>query len=208
MMMMVPEAWEQNPEMTKEKQAFYEFHDHLMEPWDGPASLAFTDGIRIGATLDRNGLRPSRYVVTKDDLVIMGSEVGAVDVDPENIKYKGRLQPGKMFLVDTEEGRIIDDVELKTEICKAQPYSKWLKENVLVLSDLPKPSQVPETDFDTLLLRQKIFGYTTEDLNILLTPMVAEGVEASGSMGTIHHWRFCQISLDCFTIISSKYLRR
>ncbi len=183
MMMMVPEAWEQNPEMTQEKQAFYEFHDHLMEPWDGPASLAFTDGIRIGATLDRNGLRPSRYVVTKDDLVIMGSEVGAVDVDPENIKYKGRLQPGKMFLVDTEEGRIIDDVELKTEICKAQPYSKWLKENVLVLSDLPKPSQVPETDFDTLLLRQKIFGYTTEDLNILLTPMVAEGVEASGSMG-------------------------
>ncbi len=183
MMMMVPEAWEKNPDMNPEKQAFYEFHDHLMEPWDGPASLTFTDGIRIGATLDRNGLRPSRYVVTKDDFVIMGSEVGAVDIDPENIKFKGRLQPGKMFLVDTEEGRIIDDSELKKGICSAQPYAKWLKENVLKLSSLPKPAKVPETDFDTLLMRQKIFGYTNEDLNLLLTPMVSDGAEASGSMG-------------------------
>ena len=183
MMMMVPEAWEKNPDMNPEKQAFYEFHDHLMEPWDGPASLTFTDGIRIGATLDRNGLRPSRYVVTKDDFVIMGSEVGAVDIDPENIKFKGRLQPGKMFLVDTEEGRIIDDSELKKGICSAQPYARWLKENVLKLSSLPKPAKVPETDFDTLLMRQKIFGYTNEDLNLLLTPMVSDGAEASGSMG-------------------------
>ncbi|MED5515141.1 MAG: glutamate synthase large subunit [SAR324 cluster bacterium] len=183
MMMMVPEAWEKNPDMNPEKQAFYEFHDHLMEPWDGPASLTFTDGVRIGATLDRNGLRPSRYVVTKDDFVIMGSEVGAVDIDPENIKFKGRLQPGKMFLVDTEEGRIIDDSELKKGICSAQPYARWLKENVLKLSSLPKPAKVPETDFDTLLMRQKIFGYTNEDLNLLLTPMVSDGAEASGSMG-------------------------
>ena len=183
MMMMVPEAWEKNPDMNPEKQAFYEFHDHLMEPWDGPASLTFTDGVRIGATLDRNGLRPSRYVVTKDDFVIMGSEVGAVDIDPDNIKFKGRLQPGKMFLVDTEEGRIIDDSELKKGICSAQPYARWLKENVLKLSSLPKPAKVPETDFDTLLMRQKIFGYTNEDLNLLLTPMVCDGVEASGSMG-------------------------
>ncbi|MEC9361319.1 MAG: glutamate synthase large subunit [SAR324 cluster bacterium] len=183
MMMMVPEAWEKNPDMNPEKQAFYEFHDHLMEPWDGPASLTFTDGVRIGATLDRNGLRPSRYVVTKDDFVIMGSEVGAVDIDPENIKFKGRLQPGKMFLVDTEEGRIIDDSELKKGICSAQPYARWLKENVLKLSSLPKPAKVPETDFDTLLMRQKIFGYTNEDLNLLLTPMVSDGFEASGSMG-------------------------
>ena len=183
MMMMVPEAWEKNPDMNPEKQAFYEFHDHLMEPWDGPASLTFTDGVRIGATLDRNGLRPSRYVVTKDDFVIMGSEVGAVDIDPENIKFKGRLQPGKMFLVDTEEGRIIDDSELKKGICSAQPYARWLKENVLKLSSLPKPAKVPETDFDTLLMRQKIFGYTNEDLNLLLTPMVSDGTEASGSMG-------------------------
>ena len=183
MMMMVPEAWEKNPDMNPEKQAFYEFHDHLMEPWDGPASLTFTDGVCIGATLDRNGLRPSRYVVTKDDFVIMGSEVGAVDIDPENIKFKGRLQPGKMFLVDTEEGRIIDDSELKKGICSAQPYARWLKENVLKLSSLPKPAKVPETDFDTLLIRQKIFGYTNEDLNLLLTPMVSESAEASGSMG-------------------------
>ena len=111
MMMLVPEAWEHNPDMTPEKKAFYEYHEHLMEPWDGPASLAFTNGVQIGAILDRNGLRPSRYVVTKDDLVIMASEVGAVHIDPENVLYKGRLQPGKMFLVDTEEGRIIDDKE-------------------------------------------------------------------------------------------------
>ena len=183
MMMMVPEAWEHNPEMTPEKQAFYEFHEHLMEPWDGPASITFSNGIQIGATLDRNGLRPSRYVVTRDDLVIMGSEVGAVDVAPENIKYKGRLQPGKMFLVDTKEGRIIDDAELKSKICSAQPYSQWIRDNVIELSDLPKPTKIPDTDFGSLLLRQKIFGYTTEDLNLLLTPMVTNGTEASGSMG-------------------------
>jgi len=183
MMMLVPEAWEQNPEMSSEKRAFYEYHDHLMEPWDGPASLTFTDGISIGATLDRNGLRPSRYVITKDDKVIMGSEVGAVEIGNENIKYKGRLQPGKMFLVDTNEGRIIDDKEIKEQIFSSKPYSKWLKDNVLELSNLPKPALVPKTDLDSLLLRQKIFGYTTEDLNLLITPMVSEGIEASGSMG-------------------------
>ncbi len=183
MMMLVPEAWEHNPDMTPEKQAFYEYHEHLMEPWDGPASLAFTNGVQIGAILDRNGLRPSRYVVTKDDLVIMASEVGAVHIDPENVHYKGRLQPGKMFLVDTEEGRIIDDKELKAEICRKKPYAKWLKKNVLDLSDLPKTEQIRKTDSDTLLLRQKIFGYTSEDLNLLLTPMMENGAEAAGSMG-------------------------
>ena len=183
MMMLVPEAWEHNPDMTAEKQAFYEYHEHLMEPWDGPASLAFTNGIQIGAILDRNGLRPSRYVVTKDDLVIMASEVGAVHIDPENVHYKGRLQPGRMFLVDTEEGRIIDDKELKAEICRKKPYAKWLKDNVLELPKLPKPEQIRRTDFDTLLLRQKIFGYTSEDLNLLLTPMMENGAEAAGSMG-------------------------
>ena len=183
MMMMVPEAWEHNPDMTPEKHAFYEYHEHLMEPWDGPASLTFTNGIQIGAILDRNGLRPSRYVVTKDDLVIMASEVGAVHIDPENIHYKGRLKPGKMFLVDTQEGRIIDDKELKAEICRKKPYAKWIKDNVLKLSDLPKPQQIRSTDFDTLLLRQKLFGYSSEDLNLLLTPMMENGVEAAGSMG-------------------------
>ncbi len=183
MMMMVPEAWEHNPDMTPEKLAFYEYHEHLMEPWDGPASLTFTNGIQIGAILDRNGLRPSRYVVTKDDLVIMASEVGAVHIDPENVHYKGRLQPGKMFLVDTQEGRIIDDKELKAEICRKKPYAKWIKNNVLKLSDLPKPQQIRSSDFDTLLLRQKLFGYSSEDLNLLLTPMMENGVEAAGSMG-------------------------
>jgi len=183
MMMLIPEAWEYNAEMASEKKAFYEFHDHLMEPWDGPASLIFTDGIQIGATLDRNGLRPSRYVVTKDDKVIMGSEVGPVDIDPANINFKGRLKPGKMFLVDTKEGRIVDDTEIKKQICSSQPYSKWLKDNVLEFSDLQKPTNLPKSDLDSLITRQKIFGYTTEDLNLLLTPMIVSGTEASGSMG-------------------------
>ncbi len=183
MMMLVPEAWEHNTDMKPEKQAFYEYHEHLMEPWDGPASLAFTDGNQIGAILDRNGLRPSRYVVTKDEMVIMASEVGAVHINPENIHYKGRLQPGKMFLVDTEQGRIIDDKEIKSAIYRKKPYSKWLKDNVLELSDLPKPKQICKANLDTLLLRQKIFGYSSEDLNLLLTPMMETGVEAAGSMG-------------------------
>ncbi len=158
--------------MSPEKRAFYEYHEHLMEPWDGPAALAFTDGIQIGATLDRNGLRPARYVVTKDDFVIMASEVGAVDIDPEDIVSKGRLQPGKMFLVDTHLGRIISDEELKQEICGAQPYATWLNDNVIPLDSLPTPVDLPKSDPETLLERQKIFGYTTEDMNILLTPMI------------------------------------
>ena len=183
MMMLVPEAWETQADMSPEKRAFYEYHEHLMEPWDGPAALAFTDGIQIGATLDRNGLRPARYVVTKDDFVIMASEVGAVDIDPEDIVSKGRLQPGKMFLVDTQLGRIISDEELKQEICGAQPYATWLNDNVIPLDSLPTPADLPKSDPETLLERQKIFGYTTEDMNILLTPMIRDGEEATGSMG-------------------------
>ncbi len=183
MMMLVPEAWENSPGMAAEKRAFYEYHEHMMEPWDGPAALAFTDGIQIGATLDRNGLRPARYIVTDDDLVIMASEVGAVDIDPARIIQKGRLQPGKMFLVDTREGRIISDEELKQEICQAQPYQQWLNEQVLTLEALPAPADVPTTDANTLLERQKLFGYTIEDLNVLLAPMITDGGEATGSMG-------------------------
>ncbi|HIL87579.1 MAG TPA: glutamate synthase large subunit, partial [Deltaproteobacteria bacterium] len=183
MMMMMPEAWQNHPEMTPEKQAFYEYHEHLMEPWDGPAAMAFTDGRQIGAILDRNGLRPARYVRTKDDLIVMASEVGAVGLKPEEVAEKGRLQPGKMFLVDLEEGRVIDDTELKQQICGAQPYQQWLDEHMLRLSDLPEPTRIPESDFETLLSRQKVFGYTTEDVNVLLTPMATEGDEATGSMG-------------------------
>ncbi len=137
MMMMIPEPWENHPYDADEKRAFYQFHSCLMEPWDGPASMAFTDGQVMGASLDRNGLRPSRYYVTKDDLVIMASEVGVVDVAPENVAYKGRLQPGRMFLIDTEQGRIISDEELKKTIATQKPYRAWLNENLIEFDTLP-----------------------------------------------------------------------
>ncbi len=183
MMMMIPEAWSGHQEMDPVKRAFYEYHSCLMEPWDGPASIAFCDGRYVGAVLDRNGLRPSRFVVTKDDLVIMASEAGVLPVAPENVIKKGRLQPGKMFLVDTKEGRIIDDKELKEFYATRQPYGQWLKENVVDLRGLPKPKKVQELNEKTLLERQRAFGYTVEDLKMLLMPM-AKGEEATGSMGT------------------------
>jgi glutamate synthase (ferredoxin) len=184
MMMLIPEAWSGHESMSQEKKDFYEFHSCLMEPWDGPASVAFTDGQVIGAVLDRNGLRPSRYYVTSDDRVIMASEVGVLpELPPEMVVQKGRLQPGKMFLIDMREGRIVDDAELKTKIATAKPYGKWLKENLVALSDLPEAPHVPEPDHDTVFQRQQAFGYTTEDLKIILPPLAA-GEEAIGSMGT------------------------
>jgi glutamate synthase (NADPH/NADH) large chain len=183
MMMLIPEAWDGHETMSDEKKAFYEYHSCLMEPWDGPASMVFTDGVVIGATLDRNGLRPSRYYVTKDGLVVMASEVGVSDIPPENIKLKGRLQPGKMFLIDTREGRIIDDAELKHKIASEKPYRQWLNNNLVRLSDLPG-HPVPEPDHATVLRRQQVFGYTHEDLRILMGPMAKNGEEAIGSMGT------------------------
>jgi glutamate synthase domain-containing protein 2/glutamate synthase domain-containing protein 1/glutamate synthase domain-containing protein 3 len=183
MMMMVPEAWSAHESMSAEKKAFYEYHSCLMEPWDGPASVAFSDGRYIGALLDRNGLRPSRYWVTKDDMVIMASETGVLPVAPENVVKKGRLEPGKMFLIDTVEGRIIDDNELKNDYATRQPYAQWLKENVVNLTDLPAPRRVHGLDEKTLLERQRAFGYTLEDLNIILGPMTVNGEEATGAMG-------------------------
>ena len=183
MMMMIPEAWSGHQEMDPVKRAFYEYHSCLMEPWDGPASIAFCDGRYVGAVLDRNGLRPSRFVVTKDDLVIMASEAGVLPVAPENIIKKGRLQPGKMFLIDTQEGRIIDDKELKEFYATRQPYGQWLKDNVVDLRTLPKPKKVLGLNDKTLLERQRAFGYTLEDLKIILMPM-ASGEEATGSMGS------------------------
>ncbi|MGH7198157.1 MAG: glutamate synthase large subunit [Candidatus Omnitrophota bacterium] len=183
-MMMIPEPWSNHESMSDEKKAFYEYHSCLMEPWDGPASIAFTDGIRIGAVLDRNGLRPSRYYVTKDGLVIMASEVGVLDVPPENVLEKGRLQPGRMFLVDTQEGRIIADEELKRKIATEHPYRDWLKKHLVSLESLPEAPHVHEPDHQTVLLRQQAFGYTYEDLRILMAPMGQNGVEAVGSMGT------------------------
>jgi glutamate synthase (ferredoxin) len=182
-MMMIPEPWAGDEGMSPEKKAFYEYHSCLMEPWDGPASIAFTDGVRVGAVLDRNGLRPSRYYVTKDGLVIMASEVGVLDVAPERVLRKGRLQPGRMFLVDTEQGRIIDDDELKRQIATERPYAEWLSDNLKSLEQLPPGPVVHEPDHATVLLRQQAFGYTTEDLKILMAPMALEGNEAVGSMG-------------------------
>jgi glutamate synthase (NADPH/NADH) large chain len=184
MMMMIPEPWSNHESMSQAKKDFYEFHGCLMEPWDGPASVAFTDGIRIGATLDRNGLRPSRYYVTKDDLVVMASEVGVLDIPPERVIKKGRLQPGRMFLVDTSQGRIIGDDEIKQEMANAAPYGTWLKENLVKLADLPAAPNVIEPDHETVLRRQEAFGYTTEDLKVLVAPMANDGVEPNGSMGT------------------------
>ena len=182
-LMMIPEAWSGHETMDEDRKAFYEYHGCLMEPWDGPASIAFTDGTVIGAILDRNGLRPSRYYVTKDGLVVMASEVGVLDIPPENVLIKERLHPGRIFLVDTREGRIIDDAELKKRYTSAHPYREWLKQNLVPLDQLPKPPQVPEPDRATVLQRQQAFGYTHEDLRILMAPMAQKGEEPVGSMG-------------------------
>jgi glutamate synthase (ferredoxin) len=182
-MMMIPEPWSGDESMSTQKRAFYEYHSCLMEPWDGPASIAFTDGRHIGAVLDRNGLRPSRYYVTKDGLVIMASEVGVLDIPTDQVLSKGRLQPGRMFLVDLEQGRIIADEELKQRIATEKPYAEWLSDNLVALEELPAGPVAHEPDHDTVLLRQQAFGYTTEDLKILLAPMAQEGNEAVGSMG-------------------------
>ena len=184
MMMMIPEPWENHESMDAERRAFYEFHSCLMEPWDGPASMAFTDGKFIGACLDRNGLRPSRYYVTKDDVVIMASEAGVLPVEPERIAVKGRLQPGKMFLVSLEEGRIIADEELKKKYSSAQPYKQWLEENHVLLKNLPEPPHLHEEDHSTILQRQQAFGYTFEDLRFIVGPMARDGMQPLGSMGT------------------------
>jgi len=184
MMMMIPEPWENHESMSAEKRAFYEYHSCLQEPWDGPASIAFTDGVRIGAVLDRNGLRPSRYYVTKDDRVIMASEVGVLEIPPEQVLQKGRLQPGRMFLIDTEEGCIVADEELKKRVATEHPYQVWLDQNHVLLKDLPEPPHVHEPDHRTVLQRQQAFGYTFEDLRFLLGPMANDGVQPLGSMGT------------------------
>lgn len=184
MMLLVPEAWEKNPEMSESKRAFYEFNSCMMEPWDGPASIPFTDGNYIGAVLDRNGLRPSRYSVTKQGYVIMSSETGVIDLDPADIEFHGRLEPGKMFLVDMEEGRIVNDGEIKESIAKKHPYQKWLNDNLVHLKDIPYnecPVFFGEFPLDT---RAAAFGYTQEDINTIIMPMAHNGTEPIGSMGS------------------------
>jgi len=185
MMMLIPEAWDGNESMDPEKKAFYEFNASVMEPWDGPASISFTDGRMIGATLDRNGLRPSRYCVTSDDRVIMASETGALPVDPSLIIENGRLQPGKMFIVDMEEGRIISDEEVKKSICSQKPYGDWLNKYKIRLNELPEPRVMfTHLEHEQVFKYQKAFGYSSEDLDNIIAPMALDGKEPIGSMGT------------------------
>jgi len=183
-MMMIPEPWSGHESMSAEKKAFYEYHGTLMEPWDGPALIAFTDGRRIGAVLDRNGLRPARYYVTKNDLVVLASEVGVLDIPAQDIRVKGRLQPGRMFLVDLNLHRIVGDEQLKRQMSLEKPYRKWLDDNLVPLESVPQAAKVIEPDHATVLQRQHAFGYTTEDIKILVGPMAENGVEPIGSMGT------------------------
>src|SRR3954468_8776902 len=184
MAMLIPEAWSKNYHMNPQRRAFYEYHASLMEPWDGPAAVAFTDGRSIGAVLDRNGLRPARYMVTHDNLVIMASETGVLNIKPEDVKQKGRLQPGKMLLVDTAEGRIVADRELKRALYGRNPYQLWIKENQITLDQLPEPPREIAPDPATILCRQRAFGYTDEDIKMILEPMAGKGEEPIGSMGT------------------------
>jgi glutamate synthase (NADPH/NADH) large chain len=183
MMMMIPEAWAGNPLMDEERRAFYEYNAALMEPWDGPAAIAFTNGKQIGATLDRNGLRPARYFVTRDERIIMASEMGVLPIPEKDIVVKWRLQPGKMLLVDLEEGRLIPDEEIKAKLARAHPYKKWLERTQIVLEDLPPARAEPPISNLALLDRQQAFGYTQEDLKLLMAPMAVQGEEAVGSMG-------------------------
>ncbi|HXN47618.1 MAG TPA: glutamate synthase large subunit, partial [Bryobacteraceae bacterium] len=190
--MLIPEAWGGDPGMSDEKRAFYEYHASLMEPWDGPAAIAFTDGRVIGATLDRNGLRPGRYWITHDGTAILASETGVLPVKPEEVAFKGRLQPGQMFLVDTVAGRVIPDEELKRTLAERRPYGQWIKENQVTLDMLPDPPRWHPTDLDSILQRQRAFGYTDEDLKFMLGPMAIQGMEPVGSMG-------CDTPLACLS---------
>ncbi len=186
-MMMIPEAWQNDEMMDAGKRAFYEYHSSLMEPWDGPASIAFTDGRRIGAVLDRNGLRPSRYLVTKDGMVVMASEAGVLDIAPEQVERKGRLQPGRMFFIDTVEGRIVEDEEIKASMAARKPYRRWLDANLVDIERLPQPPSAPAIsgfEPDELSRQQQAFGYTIEELKMILAPMAVNGQEPVGSMGT------------------------
>ncbi len=183
MAMMVPEPWSRDESMAPARKAFYRYHSCLMEPWDGPASLAFTDGVRIGATLDRNGLRPGRYYVTRDGRVVMASEAGVLDIPPADVVAKGRLQPGRMFLVDTAQGRIVTDDELKDELAAARPYKQWVADAMVPLEDLPEPANVIGPDHETVLRRQEVFGYSAEDVKLIIDPMATTAADPVGSMG-------------------------
>src|SRR3977135_151061 len=183
MSMLIPEAWEHDPSMPDDVKAFYEYHASLMEPWDGPAAVAFTDGRVIGAKLDRNGLRPRRFRVTADGLVVLASEAGVLPIRHETVRMKGRLAPRRMFLVDTEQKRLITDEEVKKQLAARQPYAQWFKDKQITPDHLPSPTHVQQTDHETILMRQRAFGYTDEDLKMILSPSALLGEEPVGSMG-------------------------
>ena len=208
MMMMVPEAWERDTTMPDNKKAFYEYNSCIMEPWDGPASVPFTDGNFIGALLDRNGLRPSRYTVTKSGYVVMSSEIGVLDIKPENVVRHGRLEPGKIFLVDMNAGKIIEDEEIKQNIVTQKPYRKWLNKHLLPLSDVPYTGNTCPIELNTIELRQRMFGYTMEDIDTIITPMCKTGKEAIGSMGTDTPVAVLSKNHNYYITISSSYLHR
>ena len=203
MMMMIPEPWSGHESMSDEKKAFYEYHATLIEPWDGPAAMAFTDGSSVGAVLDRNGLRPARYYVTLDDTVILASEVGVLDIPADRIVRKERLQPGRMLLIDTKEGRIIDDEEIKERAACEHPYREWLDRHMVSLEDLPPPPRHAEPDHETVLRLEKAFGYTYEDERQVLIPMVRDGVDPSAPWATTLRWRSFRTSPSSFTTTSS-----
>ncbi len=181
--MLIPEAWQNHESMDEDKRGFYEYHAGLMEPWDGPSAVAFTDGKQIGATLDRNGLRPARYLITEDDIVVMASETGVLPFNATTVVERGRLEPGRMFLIDTEEGRIIPDEEIKETLATAKPYKEWVEHNKIALDTLPIPHEIAPLSEDRLLRLQKVYGYTEEELKKVLAPMLLNGKEAIGSMG-------------------------
>ena len=182
-MMMIPEAWQSDKNMVKGKKDFYEYHSALMEPWDGPASIVFTDGKYIGAVLDRNGLRPSRYYITKDDKCIMASEVGVLKVDPANVRVKGRLQPGRMFMIDFDQGRLVPDQELKTSIYSKRPYGEWIDDNKVTLDLISSSEKAYSLKASDTLQRMQAFGYTSETMQFMLIPLVTEARDPLGSMG-------------------------
>src|SRR5260221_6825634 len=183
MMMLVPDAWANDTEMAPEKKGYYESHGCFIEPWDGRAALCFTDGQLVGATLDRNGLRPAKWVVTSDGLVVLASEFGVLDIDPSRVIQKGRLQPGKMFLVDTVEGRVVSDPDIKKRVSTQKPYAAWVAENKIDLSQLEDVPSLYTVPSDELVALQQAFGYTEEDIKVILGPMAAQGEEPVGSMG-------------------------
>ena len=183
MTMLIPQAWNNNELMDKKEKAYYNYHATIMEPWDGPAAIAFTNGVQLGAMLDRNGLRPSRYTITKDGFVILASETGVLETEPSNVEYSGRLEPGKIFMLDLEQGRIIPDDEIKKGLFESYDYEDWLKRNKITMDMIAKPSYLPKGDEDTLLQRQQAFGYTYEDIKIVLAQMAKDGSEPQGSMG-------------------------